>query len=1806
MKANRNWLIALILFSFSCNFNKGKVFVLNTNFGEEVARIQNMIFKFNTNLLAEESKIGEWDSTQLIEFTPAIKGKFKWVGKDEILFAPSQQLEICQQYEGRLSKNLLKNTKEKKKLDNSKNLKFHTPYLNLESIQAYWGRNENTSKPEIKLATNFNYTVQPNVLLDKLKIEINNNEVGFNINENKASENFNLDIKDRKAIDEPTNITATVLKGLSPVGSNYTTTEKILQTIVLASPYELSVVSATSSFEDGIGIIDVVTSQEIDKESIDAGFTIQPEVETKVELTKNGFKIKGEFAQQIAYSLTINTNLKGILGGKLKADYTNNLFFGEMPPSISFANKKAQFITKKGNQNIGLNIINVPQVELKISKIYQNNILMYMNNMRGYNYEYYDEEGGDYNYESSDYFQEDYNDQYGSVIVNKEVLTKDLPKNKGISLLNVNLNDDKKFKGIYHIKVSSKGDNYLSASKLVSVSDIGILAKQSKNDMMVMVNSLLTSEPLADVDVSLISTNNQNVYTLKTDNKGIAHFSDLDQKASGFIIAMITANMGEDFNFLLLKDNRVETARFETDGIMDNKAGWWAFSYGDRNIYRPGENIYVNTVVRNDNMENIKQVPIIVKLVMPNGKVLQEKRLNTNEQGAAATDFTTSTSNITGTYTIQIYNSNEVLLNTRKIAVEEFVPDKIKVNQTLNKPNFNVPEKVIYTGEALTFFGPPSRNRSYESEFTFHSEIFEAPKYPNYNFAIKSKIKFEPDVRQGSTDENGKFTESFDIPAEWANTGYISGNVFTTVFDENSRPVNRVKAVDIYTQPVFFGVQRHDDWVGTNAPLSFNLLALNKDRNPINYKGATVEVIKYEWQSMLESYYGNYRYNSKPIERVVSSKIVNFADGKAVFSYVPTVSGEYEIRIKQNSSISGYTYSGFYAYQYGSTSSSSFQVNQDGEVIIETDKTEYQNGDNAKLLFKTPFNGKLLVTVDRNKVFEYHVIDITDKSATLELKMKEEYVPNIYISATLIKKANLSDIPLTVAHGLKNITISKTNTKLPVTITAAENSRSLTKQKISVKTEPGAEVTIAVVDEGILSIKNFKTPDPFNYFYQKRALQVESFDLYARLFPELTVGASGGDESLEKRVNPLSVTRFKPVAIWSGVLKANSSGIVEFEANIPKFYGAVRIMAVAYKDQAFGNAEKEMKIFDPIVVSSSLPRFLSPNDEITLGVTMMNTTSKTITANPSITLGGPLELVADNTETYTIEAGKEAIALFNIRAKNDIGKASVNVKVSGAGEVFTDNTDISVRPAAGFQIVANENLLTAGKTDNIALGADFMGTPNIKIIVDNNPLVQLGSKMRELLRYPHGCAEQTISTAFPQLYFSEYAKAVGEFSNYQKLGENELNPNFNINEALKKLNGLASSDGNISYWPGDYYFRNLWLNAYTLHFISEAEKKGFAVNQNLKSRLITLCISQTGNVFEEKDYMRSESGKLLEKNFISREKVFALYVLAAAGSPNRSAMNFCKMSRNKLHNSSRYILASTFALAGDMASYKALVPTIYERENNTYWYGGSFSSPIRDKAMVLNALIEADGSNPQILGMVKTLTAELKATPYTNTNEMAFSLLALGKYVQKNIVPGGKANIIVDGKNVGTFTGKTFVLNLKQATQNISIQNTGNGTVYYSAMYEGISKTGTIMEEDKGLIVRRTFYNRKGESINPANITQNDLIVVKITVQTTFTTGCQNVAVTDILPAGLEIENPRITAAKELDWIKNQTYPEYMDVRDDRINYFLNLRYNQTETMYYMCRAVSKGKFTLGPVQADAMYNGAVHSYFGKGVLVVK
>ena len=1776
--------------------------IASRNFTDEIEREQNLSFTFDHTLMPDSLITSDWDTTAYIRFTPQVRGKFKWISPTELVFSPSKGFQPSTDYKAELQSSLLLHADKKLRITDEKTIAFHTPYLKLIDAAPFWVKStKHPGQVALQLRLNFTENINSQELANLLHVQFDGSgkDAPFELPAATVGSTMLVIVENIPQGTGRLPVKVVVNKGLRCVESDYVTITPSELTFDAPARDKIQIIQVTTGFEDEKQAIQLFTTQSIENQDVQSLVTVNPSVKFTAETIEYGMLLKGEFQIGTTYEVTVSGKLKGIVGGEMEQAYTQYVQFGELKPVINFTSSKATYLTSKGDKNVGLKIANIPKVRVKITKIYENNILNFLRDGGG---------GGEY--ESEEYPSEEYNnygwldtEHYGDVVVDKLIDTKSLPKQNGQSLLNLSFEDKTMFKGIYLVKVSSEAEEYLNAAKVVAISDIGLIAKATDDEIVVFANSILTATPLSGVSVQLVSTNNQFVYKATTGSDGVARFPNIKQKAPGFRIELLTAQMDKDYTYLHLNRSKVETSRFDVGGQRENATGYQAFLYGDRNIYRPGENLILSGIVRNQEWSPVAGIPVKLKLLMPNGKDYKNAKYTLNEQGAFETSILLPSSIVTGTYTAELYSANDILLTSSYISVEEFMPDRISVSVNSDKNDVKSGENIQISATAMNLFGPPAAGRNYHMDFSVARKQFLAKNFKNYIFTIKTKneIQFQKELREGKTDNEGKCAQTFAIPAEYENTGILQGKVYTTVFDETGRPVNRLKAFDILTQSSFFGIKTVDNYVGLRSAMSFPLVAVDKNGTAQSGIQARVQIVKYTWQNVIEKDNNYYRNVSQKQEQILSERVMTLSGTTTNFSFTPMMSGEYEIRVMKPGTNS-YVAQGFYAYGWGYTQSSSFEVNKEGQIDIETDKESYDIGEKATILFKTPFAGKMLVTVERNKVLEQYYLETDKKSAMLTLPIKEAFLPNVYISATLFKPVDDGTMPLTVATGFSPIIVQKPSTRIPVTISVAEKSRSNTKQTITVRTgEPNVHLTIAVVDEGILQLKNFKTPDPHGYFYAKRALEVSSHNIYPFLFPELSrkkSSAAGDGYDLSKRVNPFTSKRVNLIALWSGIIKASGTQAT-YTIDIPQFSGDLRVMAVCYKNKSFGSAEKHIKVADPIVVSSALPRFASPGDTLTIPVTLTNTTAKTATASAKISINGAMYVWGNSQQSVTIPANSEANVTFRAVAKAEVGLAKAEINVQALGETFTEKTELSIRPTAGLLKTAGFGTVNTGQSQAVNIMAPYIpATMSARLIVSRSPFVQFTGNLSQLVDYPYGCVEQTVSTAFPQLYYFDLAKAI------QDRNMVNSNPAYNVQQAIAKLGSMQLYNGGLSYWSGGER-ESWWGTAYAAHFMIEAKKAGYDVPQAPLERMLAYLGQMVKNRKTELyTYSTSINGAVVTKTIAPKEIAYSLYILALSGKEDLSTMNYYKSNLGLLAIDSRYLLACAYLLSGDAASYKGIQPKAFKDEYSALQLDGSFCSYIRDEGITLNSLLEVDPDNIQIPIMAKHLSEQMKTRRYLSTQENAFALLAFGKIARRSASMNATATISVNGKMVGSAGEKDFTTTKDIAGKQVKVQSSG-GMMYYFWQIEGISADGKYVQEDKYLKVRKTFMYRNGQALSGNSFKQNDLIVIKITLSTLNNATLPNVVLTDMLPAGFEIENPRIGSVPELSWAKDNTQPDHLDIRDDRITIFTTA-FGKERSYYYLVRAVSKGVYTMGPVSADAMYNGEYHSYNGAGTVRIE
>lgn len=1787
----RSLLLALVLISaVSCNRNTAQLEF--TNAKGEVPPLGNLVFRFN-NALAPDSLLNVWDSTAYIRFKPEIAGKFRWNSPDELVFSPVMPLSPATTFAAELTDEIVSFSKFAG-VRSSEKISFHTPGLTLEDINVTWTLQEkNTPAPSVDLY--FNYAVDPTELTGKLKVNLEGTAAAFDVTTASESKKISLRLINIKARDQNIRGNIIIEKGLIPKGGTNAITEDINSGYSIPSPFNL-VVNDISAQHDGLtGTVVVSTSQQVTNTDIKNLVYFNPAIKFTIETSEEGFVIKSDqFSADNAYRLILKKGIRGNIGGVLHEQYDDQIAFGEIEPSIAFTGSKRAYLSANGNRMLELKISNVPKVKLIVSKIYESNLLAAAN----YGYE---------PRESEDRRNDSENEYYssaitmGDVIYEKEIETASLPKMGNSRLFQFNVEDRlPAFKGIYHVRVRSTQHYWINDSRFISVSDLGLIAKEGADKLFVFANSIKTTAPIQGVNVVAYGNNNQVLGMATTNADGVAEVSYSRKEFAGFKPAMIVAKSNDDFTYLPFNTTKVNTSRFDVGGKKLSSTGLDAFIYGERDIYRPGETINFSVVVRDPSWKIPGQLPVKFRFLYPNGKEARAFRKSLNEQGSVEGQVPLTDAAITGTYTLEVYSSNDVLIGSSLFNVEEFVPDRIKVSASLNKPFLEEGQSATLSINAVNFFGPPASGRNYETEIQLKAKNFIANKYPEFNFGITNKgLSLDKVVRQGKLDEKGNVTETYEVPAMFRNNGILQADFYTTVFDENGRPVSKAVSADVFTQPVFFGVRDDGYWYyALNQPVKFPIVALTRDQKIAANTKASVKVIRREYRTVLAKSGGYFRYESQAEDKVVADQEVNVSGESTAFSFIPRKAGNYELRVSIPGS-AAYVGRNFYSYGSWGGDANSFEVNADGNIDIESDKSIYNTGEKAKILFKTPFNGKLLVTVEQDKVLSHQYVNTNNRTATIELPLNGSHLPNIFVTATLVKAHGISDIPLTVAHGFASIRVEEKSRRNKVEIVAAKSSRSNTMQEVSIKAEPNSFVTLAAVDNGVLQVSDFATPDPYKYFYSNRALQVDAYDLYPLLFPELRarLSSTGGDGemAMQKRVNPMPAKRIRILSYWSGILKTNGNGHAKLRVPIPKFSGQVRLMAVAYRDQSFGSAEAVMNVADPLVISTGLPRFMSPGDSVQVPVTITNTLARNANVVATISATGAIKVIGNNRQSLLVAQNGEGRVAYTIVAGAAADTAKVHVVVESGSEKYTEEISISIRPSAPLQKLNVSGMVAGGAARKVPLpSSDYIaGTAKFSMVLSRSPVLEIGEQLRYLVQYPYGCTEQIISASFPQLYYGELA------SQFTSNNNRAQHANQNVIETIRKIKMRQLYNGALALWENEGS-EHWWTTIYGAHFLIEARKAGFDVDESL----INTMLNYINNRLRNKNTIIYTFNRDQKKKIAPKEVAYSLYVLCLASRANVSAMNYYKANTTLLSLDSRYLLSAAFAIAGDRNKFAQLLPEAFSGEISVPQTGGSFYSPLRDEAIALSALLDVDPDNAQVPIMAKHVAAELKSRAWYSTQECAFSFLALGKLAKRAAGGNVVAEVRSKGRTIASFNGSEMRYSSANDMTDVELVTKGSGQMYYFMEKEGVSATGAYKEEDKYLKVRKQFFDRNGRKITGNEYKRNDLVIVQLTLEKVFNTDVENIVVTDMLPAGFEIENPRTKELPGMDWIKDASTTNSIDVRDDRINLFVDLKASR-QVYYYGVRAVSPGVYKMGPVAADAMYNGEYHSYHGAGTIKI-
>ncbi|NLC53702.1 MAG: hypothetical protein GX770_07025, partial [Firmicutes bacterium] len=1129
----------------------------------------------------------------------------------------------------------------------------------------------------------------------------------------------------------------------------------------------------------------------------------------------------------------------------------------------------------------------------------------------------------------------------------------------------------------------------------------------------------------------------------------------------------------------------------------------------------------------------------------------------------------------------------------------EFMPDRIKVTVTPDRDTYQPGEECQIKVEGVNLFGPPAAGRRAEVKLRLEATDFKPPAYASYRFGDpgRSFTAKTEELGEAKLDAEGQAIFTYRFPQGLTPPAKLNAIIQGTVIEDGGRAVSNYQAVTFHPYANYIGVKALAGNYGEpGKPFTLKYVVLDAEGNPAPAPQLTAEVYHLTWNTIYrKDTDGRYRYVSEEERRKVYSEELTPQQGEAEFTYTPRDYGRYQIvlcdpKTKAQASLS------FYASGWGY---SPWAMEDPDKVELDLEQDRYQVGEEAQLQIKAPFAGKALVTVERERVYDYWIVDLADNTGVLSIPVKEEYKPNVYLSVHLLRSVNdLEDHAPARAFGTIPLMVDNNKARLGIDLMVPAELRPNQEVEIKVQVKnsgPGTYLTLAAVDEGICQLTNYAVPDPFNFFYGKRCLSLTSHDLYGLLLPEVegmtTQSTPGGDRDFldgvrKQNLNPVSLRRVKPVSLWSGIISPDASGEAKVKLTLPQFNGTLRLMAVAFDGARFGAAEGKTIVRDPVVLTPTFPRFVAPQDRFTVPVAVFNGTGQAGEFKLHLSSEGAVTLESKPLVTLKLGPEEEQVAYFQLKAGSSMGKLRFRLQVEGNGEECALEEELTLRPPVAVTHQISSGSITQKEPLTFNIKDRWLpGTATYTLALSPFPTVELAGSLEYLLTFPHGCLEQTVSKLFPLLYFDQLLSTVegGTFTG---------TADYYVTEGIEKIEAMQLRDGSFAYWPGGTR-GNEWSSIYAAHFLVEARKAGYVVADRVYNRMISYLKATVRG--RETDLYRLQA------------KIYALYVLSLNGSPDLSTMAYWRRyAPENLGSDARALLAAAYFYTGDRVTAREILPASFAvtipRES-----GGNFNSTVRAEAIILSVLADVDPHNPAVYQLVNRINKAAQGGRWATTQENAFALMALGKLYKEKSDGTYRGEVYLGKEKIAEFDStQDLVLNdPRLAEGKIPVKLEGDGECYYYLKSSGLSTRTDLPEQSNGIQVTREFFDRHGNPLALNKIRQGDLIIARISIQP-GQPGLEHVGIIDLLPAGLEIENPRIESRESIAWLTQETMrPDYMDVRDDRLILFFSLPKAQTYHFYYALRAVTCGEFILPSIKAECMYAPEIASFSSSGAIRV-
>ena len=1336
-------------------------------------------------------------------------------------------------------------------------------------------------------------------------------------------------------------------------------------------------------------------------------------------------------------------------------------------------------------------------------------------------------------------------------------------------------------------------DSDRAAACNVFASNLGMIVKRnSLNKLWIAVSNILDTKPIGKAQVTAYNFQLQPIGKGETNGEG---FVEIAPNGVPFIIV---AESEKQKAYVRVVDGEEQSvSRFDVGG-KDIQKGLKGFIYGERGVWRPGDTLHISFILEDREKRIPDKHPVALEIYNPRGQFYTKMISTQGMNGFYTFDVPTQATDPTGLWNAYIKVGGTTF--HKGLRIETIKPNRLKINLALPKV-LQATDKNFYAPLTSTWLtGATASKLKAKVEMSLSKVNTQFKNYGQYIFNNPATdfTTIKTDIFDGTLDAEGKANVMLKVPTATEAPGMLNATFTTRVFEPGGD-------ASIYTQTIPFspftsyvGInlnQPKGKYIETDKDHVFDIVTVNTQGQLVNSSNLEYKIYRIGWSWWWENSgesFGTYINNSS-ITPVASGNLQT-RGGKASFKFridYPSW-GRYLVYVKDKES--GHATGGTVYVDWPEWRGRSSKTDPSGIKMLafSLNKDSYEIGETATAIIPAAAGGRALVSIENGStVLRQEWIEVSNGGDTkYTFKITPEMTPNVYLHISLLQPhaQTVNDLPIRM-YGVVPVFVTNSQTVLQPQIQMPEVLRPETNFNVTVSEKTGKPMTytLAIVDDGLLDLTNFKTPDPWNDFYSREALGIRTWDMYDNVLGASagsysSLFSTGGDATLKPA--DAKANRFKPVVKFIGPFYLGKGKSQTHTLKLPMYVGSVRAMVVAGQEGAYGNAEKTAFVRTPLMMLSTLPRVLSIQEEITVPVNIfaMENQVKNVTVSLQAS-GGGVQIVGANQQSLKFSQPGDQLVFFTLKTGSKTGKATIHLTANGGGQQTKETIEIEVRNPNPIVTLRNSQWAEAGQSKELSYNLSSSSANNqIKLEVSRIPSVDISRRFDFLYNYQHHCTEQLTSKALPLLF-------VGQFKTIDKIEAEKIKTN--VQEAIRQIYGRQLPNGGFVYWPGNAV-ADEWISSYAGMFLTLAQEKGYAVHSNVlnKWKRFQRAAAQNWRMPQDASGWQQWQSEL--------QQAFRLYTLALAGAPEYGAMNRMKEQAG-LSIQAKWRLAATYALTGKMKPAEELV---YNAETTVSPYSSMnqiYGSSDRDEAMILETLILMNRER-DALQQAKVVSKNLSQEEWFSTQSTAFALMAMGRLAEKlsgtldfvwtwndKQQPAVKSAKAVFEKEIAT-TPKSGM---------IAVKNQGKGALSVDLITRTQLLNDTLPAISDNLRMDIRYANLNGTPISVNDIIQGtDFMAITSISNISGTSDYTNLALTHIIPSGWEIYNERMVAPETESGAadgsgKSVSKYNYLDIRDDRVLTYFNLRRGETKVFTVRLQATYAGNFILPAVQCEAMYD---------------